>query len=354
MFTYPGNLHIHTRYSDGSGSIPGIAAAARSAGLNYIVITDHNTLRGLQEEGFYDGVAVLVGAEINHKKCHYLALNIKREVSSDEDNPQKVIDNVKNAGGLGFIAHPFEKGSRYLEGGASYPWDCWPVFNFTGLEIWNYCSQIRSEATSIPRIAGWYIDKGRSSMMYSPPKECLALWDCYTASGKRVVAVGGSDAHAVRRKILGISMEIFSYTFLFRTINVYLVLKEPLKDVFHRAREQIYTALAGGNCYVSYDLLHPGKGFSFTVSKSNKAGFPVVMGDEIIMEDGLLLEVKAPSSRSIIRLLAGGLLVQQADGDQLQYRITAPGVYRVEVYYKSRLSLPRPWIYSNPIYIKER
>ena len=42
MFTYAGNIHIHSSYSDGSGSIEEIAKAAAKAGLDYIVITDHS------------------------------------------------------------------------------------------------------------------------------------------------------------------------------------------------------------------------------------------------------------------------------------------------------------------------
>jgi len=34
MFTYAGNIHIHSLYSDGSGTIEEIAASAAAAGLS--------------------------------------------------------------------------------------------------------------------------------------------------------------------------------------------------------------------------------------------------------------------------------------------------------------------------------
>lgn len=37
-------LHIHTRYSDGSGFVREIVATGREAGLDVLVISDHNTL----------------------------------------------------------------------------------------------------------------------------------------------------------------------------------------------------------------------------------------------------------------------------------------------------------------------
>ena len=46
------NLHMHTRYSDGSGSHKDIAQAAIKAGLDAVIVTDHNVLvQGL--EGYY-------------------------------------------------------------------------------------------------------------------------------------------------------------------------------------------------------------------------------------------------------------------------------------------------------------
>ena len=36
------NLHMHTRYSDGHGSHGDIAAAAMQAGLDAVIVTDHN------------------------------------------------------------------------------------------------------------------------------------------------------------------------------------------------------------------------------------------------------------------------------------------------------------------------
>jgi len=38
------NLHMHTRYSDGSGSHQDIAEAALKCGLDAVIVTDHNVL----------------------------------------------------------------------------------------------------------------------------------------------------------------------------------------------------------------------------------------------------------------------------------------------------------------------
>ncbi|MBI4929007.1 MAG: PHP domain-containing protein, partial [Anaerolineae bacterium] len=49
------NLHMHTTYSDGSGSHSTIAAAAMQSGLDAVIVTDHNVLvkgvEGYRQDG---------------------------------------------------------------------------------------------------------------------------------------------------------------------------------------------------------------------------------------------------------------------------------------------------------------
>lgn len=351
MYTYAGNIHIHSTHSDGTGTVEQIAAAAAATGLDYIIITDHETLRGLPGEGFHHGVALLVGVEFNSRSCHYLSLGLKEMIPSSEEQPQNIIDMVRFKGGLGFIAHPFEKGSPYVDGGTAYPWSRWPVFNFTGMEIWNYSSHWRGRATSIPRIIYWFLFNRKGAMSDGPSRECLQLWDCYTRSGHHVVGIGGSDAHAVRRKIAGIPVEVFPYKFLFRTINTYIHLEKPLSVEFPEAREQIYSALGEGRCYISFDQLHPGKGFLYYVSRGKFGKTVALMGSEISHEKGLYLNVYSQVRRSKIFLYRNGCPVFRSKGPELCYAVKSPGTYRVEIFHVSPLGRPRPWIYSNPIYI---
>ncbi|MDW8268737.1 MAG: PHP domain-containing protein, partial [Anaerolineae bacterium] len=40
------DLHLHTTFSDGVGTVEAVLEAARRAGLDIIAITDHDTLQG--------------------------------------------------------------------------------------------------------------------------------------------------------------------------------------------------------------------------------------------------------------------------------------------------------------------
>ena len=52
MHEYVVNLHMHTRYSDGHGSHQDIVNAAAQAGIDVVIVTDHNVLvKGI--DGYY-------------------------------------------------------------------------------------------------------------------------------------------------------------------------------------------------------------------------------------------------------------------------------------------------------------
>ncbi len=78
-----GVLHVHSTYSDGTGTVPEIAAAARANGLDFLLLTDHDTLaaRDRGEEGWHDAVLMLVGEEVSpRRENHYLAFGLERPI----------------------------------------------------------------------------------------------------------------------------------------------------------------------------------------------------------------------------------------------------------------------------------
>ena len=348
LYNYRGNIHVHSLYSDGSGSIGEIAADAAAAGLDYVIIADHQTLDGLPEESIRHGVTVIVGVEINRPHSHYLALGIKENILPHHEDPQQVIDQVNEAGGFGFIAHPFEKGSRYLEKGKAYPWKIWPVFGFQGFEIWNYTSHWRGRHPSLLKTLYWFLFD-RKGAMDGPPRETLQLWDCYNVHRGRTVGIGSSDAHAFPYNLGLFRVKVFTYRYAFTTINTYVVLEQPLSRDFEPAKKQILEALRIGSCYFSFDSLHQAGDFRCYAAAAQRA---VKMGGEVALEEKPALHVKAPSQRAQVRIIHNGRLIKKADAPELVFPLPGPGVYRAEVYFRPRLKEARPWIYANPVFVR--
>lgn len=350
MFTheYVGNIHIHSRYSDGIGGIDSIARSAAGAGLDFICLNDHDYMMEslpLGEEGFYGNVLVLVGMEIGRRYHHYLAYNIQEKVSSDNLEPQEVISQVNRQGGLGFLAHPFEKGMPFKERAIAYTWNDLTVKGYNGLCLWNFASRWKERIKGV--FHGIFFLSFKSQTLKGPSRETISFWDSQCQK-RRVIAVGGSDAHGSLFKLGPVSFIPLSYDFMFRAINIHLLLNRKISKDFKEAKKEIYEAMREGRLFIAHDRLSPANGFRFYFLSDD--GSDLIMGEEDYFHKGNLL-VELPDYGEI-RILKDGLIVKRLRGLETVYRARGRGVYRVEVYRRLPIFGWRPWIFSNPIYLR--
>ncbi len=343
MYDCVGSIHIHTRYSDGSGSIPEIAKSAEKAGLDFIIITDHNHLRGKPEEGYYGKVLVMVGSEINLECNHYLGIDIAEEIPPNDEVPQQVIDGVRNQGGIGFLAHPCEIGSPVYKNGKTYPWTDWEVTGFTGMDIWSYLSQWRDGISSIPK--GFYLYfNPHQAFRRGPHQASLEKWD-QLLRDRMVVGIGCSDAHAIKINLGPWKPVLSDYYTCFRCINTHLTLNKQLSGDLKSDKAVIKQALQSGRCFVGYNFFKSAKGFRFV---AESRGHIINMGERTPAK-GTVLKVDTPSKAKVV-LVKDGRPYLQNTGQKHRFRQLKPGIYRVEAYHRHGLGY-RAWIYSNPIYL---
>jgi len=74
------------------------------------------------------------------------------------------------------------------------------------------------------------------------------------------------------------------------------------------------------------------------------------MGQEAQFSPGILV-IKLPGY-GLTRIIKDGSLLQTEYGSGLSIKIHEGGVYRAEVLRKTPLFGWRPWIFSNPIYLR--
>ena len=347
-FEYVGNLHIHTTHSDGGGGVKEVTQAARALGLDFIILNDHSYLTQLhlEDQGYHKGILVLVGSEIGTSSHHYLAFNITHQVNDERYSPQEVIDAVNSQGGFGFLAHPFEKGMHFLQNNVTYTWRDWSVKGYAGICIWNFSSRWKENVKSFRHGIFHLIFKRYT--LKGPSKKTLSTWD-RLCSEERIVAIGGSDAHASSMKIGFIKLKPLSYRYLLNTINTHILTPSPLSGDVTNDKEIIYASLREGNCFIAHDGLHNAKGFGFSFHREeNKERLE--MGQKAKFYPGVLV-IKLPG-RGLIRILKDGSLFKTAHGSGLSINIHERGVYRVEVLRKTHIFGWRPWIFSNPIYLR--
>ena len=345
---YVVNLHVHTTFSDGTGTIEKVIAAAQAAGLDVLLLTDHDTLEARVKgyEGYHGSLLVLVGYEISGRHNHYLAFGSDHVPEYEWRRPQAFIDWVRDDGGIGFIAHPFEKGSPLSEGGRAYTWEDWSVHGFNGLEIWNHSSSWKARAMTYPRaVLHFFL---RTWTLLGPEPETLAKWDDF-GKKQRAVGVGGSDCHAFMARLGPFTFCIFPYEFAFRSINTHVLLPGPLSGNLETDQAAVIRALAEGACFVAHDRLHGARGFDFRLE--NNGGRRAGMGEEMEFKPGDAAAWRLPAPARA-RLIRDGRVAHTMKGEHGRVQLDAPGVYRLEADWPTRLFGPRPWIFSNPVYVR--
>ena len=220
---YVGSIHLHTSASDGAMSYHEVASVASDAGLDFLIVTDHNVFTGGMD-GWYGDVLLLVGEEVHDTKRipaanHYLALDIERHVPGDGASAQEVIDAVNAQGGFGFLAHPFEHSPPFTRE-PELPWVDWSATGYTGLEIWNYMSEFKSYVRDVGR-ALLYIYFPQAPMR-GPFQETLAKWD-ELLQHRKIAAMSGTDAHGNTYRFGPLRRQILPYEHCFRAVRNHII-----------------------------------------------------------------------------------------------------------------------------------
>jgi hypothetical protein len=352
-YEYAGNLHVHTRYSDGYGSHDEVALAGLQAGLDFVVTTDHNIwIDGIDGYRYLGDrrLLLLAGEEVHDRSSHpqrnhLLVYEARRELSTLAGDPQALLDSVQHTGGLAFLAHPADQAAPLFRQPA-LPWTDWDVSGYTGLELWNFMTEFKSRLSSLPHAL--YYSYRPTDVGRGPASTVVARWDRLLGAGKKVFAIGGADAHAIPVRLGPLKRTLFPYTFLFGAVNTHVLTDAPLTGHVENDRRILMENIKRGHMFIGYDLPAPTRGFRFTAGGDGRSAG---MGEIIRSRFGITLQAHLPQRADIRLLRNGNTLKIWQDTQAFVHTTPDPGVYRVEVsiYYKGRT---RTWIVSNPIFVE--
>jgi len=100
------DMHVHTDYSDSTGSVEEVIEAAKNRGLDGIAITDHETLQGAEVAmNMQNDLMIIPGEEVKTHRGEILAFGIKEPISR-RLLIEEAICKVHLQNGLVFIPHP--------------------------------------------------------------------------------------------------------------------------------------------------------------------------------------------------------------------------------------------------------
>ncbi len=340
LYEITGAVHIHSVYSDGTQTIPEIAKTADELGLDFLLFSDHQTLQPKKDglEGFYGKTLVLIGYETSDllDTNHYLIYRTLEIVPGI--TAQAYTEGTAKMSGLGIIAHPFEK--RDPQGQyPPYPWTAWDCRHFDGIEIWNQLSE-------------WMEGLGKWNKLYrfihplhstvAPPVEALQKWDELSAE-RKVFGIAGIDAHSFEVRVMKIfKVRIFAYKIMLKSLRNHLILTEPFpRNDFKRAEYLLFDALKSGRFFMSNFRRGDAAGSRFWA----EAGGEVYQMGDTVPSQNAHLKAELPTIADIM-VIHNGKEVFRVLSDSLDYAVTAPGIYRLEVSLSGK-----KWIYGNHFWV---
>ncbi len=235
---YRGDLHCHTHHSDAKGSLEDLVATARMQKLDFLAVTEHNTVSHLPflPQHTCEDLLLISGQEITTDYGHANVWGIDRWQEfrcRSQEEMRQVLEWARAQGALISINHPKEMGP---------PWTFRMEAEFDCIEVWQLA---------------WFMFNEQS----------LALWERLLREGHRLTAVGGSDYH----------QEPFT-----GELGV-LMLGTPCTWVYARELSQaaILAAIRAGRVFISKSPEGPHIDLS-AEAEGQKAG----IGDELFISPG--------------------------------------------------------------------
>ncbi|RLE52906.1 MAG: hypothetical protein DRJ30_07415 [Candidatus Methanomethylicota archaeon] len=109
------DLHVHTVYSDGSGTVEEVIRRALEKGLDGIAITDHNSIKGYFEAKkiLKEKIILIPGFEVKTEKGHILIYGLT-EIPEKNISYEELIEWVRKRRGIAILAHP-AAGRKYMK-----------------------------------------------------------------------------------------------------------------------------------------------------------------------------------------------------------------------------------------------
>lgn len=167
-----GDIHSHTEHSDGGVTVVDAIQRARASRLDFVALTDHNTISQNVIRPDDPGILVMPGMELTSYYGHTNFLGVHKPVEDWRcTSPMDVADKMAEARANGatiVINHPFQRS-------AGGKWQSGYDVAFDAMEIWNgHWSPLNADA--------------------------LAFWQERLVAGLVAPVTGGSDFHLKNRR----------------------------------------------------------------------------------------------------------------------------------------------------------
>ncbi|HEX6285558.1 MAG TPA: hypothetical protein VFZ71_11820 [Pyrinomonadaceae bacterium] len=325
---YKGVVHVHSFLGGhSSGTFSEIISAAQANRLHFVVMTEHTEkdfdTAAMTLQGMHGGVLFINGQETAAENGdRLLAL------------PEKV----------SIIAYPEE-------------FKNWETPGLHGVEVYNVYSNARKANPLVAFFDVLWSHRAYPDLLfglyYERPNESLKKWD-QALTRSKLTGLPGNDAHSnigvslrdsSGKTLAGIQLDPYTTSFRLVRLHVLLPRDKPLDQ------SSLLEAIKSGHCFIGFDLFGDPSGFTFEAQSPSETK---IQGDEIPLQTDLRLKIFTPVKSRILLFKDGSVILNESGVTTKEIVVTERGVYRVEVYVPQveQVIGEKPWIISNPIYVK--
>jgi hypothetical protein len=326
-----GAWHVHTTRSDGLGTLDEVLKAARAAGLQFVVVTDHNVLAP-EDAGWHDGVLVIEASEASSRFGHVVAVGLPRVLTLEERGGEP-LEAIAALGGEAVLAHPFH---------ARRPWSGWERAPWRGIEVvsndtsWGEITVGRGWGRILPGLLALPFDAARTVVDLVPathreqavldaaprPEQPQARRQDGSPAPPRVLLCS-ADAHGYP-----------SYRAAFEAFSMHV----PVRASGNAAADAraVLAALLDGRATCVFDGVAPASGVRLAQAPGG----------------GLRLTGDGAFEGAEALLWRGGAVVGSARGEAGGFGFDCPGGCGPGIYRAVATRGGRPWLFTNPVVIE--
>jgi hypothetical protein len=346
-----GLIHLHSEYSgDAQGSYEELAEAAGEHSLDFMIITDHNNTKAIEDgkEGIYGKTLVMTGVESTRQEGYLLGLGITGYQTARADPTGAFLSQTADQGGFVVMAHARN---------SHWPWKGSIDSRMSGIEIIDFADQIYDASLSCKIMAALSFPVNRLYAflaLYHRPRSVIGLWDAVSAQ-RPFVGIFASDIHQ--------NLRIFKKRFKFPkakdlmpfALN-HLICPRGLSGDFQADRKMVFSAIRSGCLFMAVDVLGDARGFMFSAEQD---GVSATMGGVLKAGKETSFNVTLPALKSQrklhIEVYRDGKKIITSPACSFEFQSSLPGSYRVEILVEMPtfwgFGRQMTWIFSNPIYL---
>lgn len=328
-----GAWHVHTTRSDGRGTLDEVVRAAREAGLQFVVISDHNVLAP-EDQGYRDGVLVVEATEASTRYGHVVAVEVPRALSVEEreGDPLRAIAAL---GGRAVIPHPLHP-RRPFTGWGTGPWK--------GFEV------VSNDSSWYAVLDGRELGRAARALAYLPWDRARAVVELFGDLGPErsrfdeELRAGREPGGPRPAKVLLCSADAHGYPSYEAAFEAFsMAVPVTLSGDATADARGVVDALLDGRAACVFDGVAAASSVSLSADPDGRAFLLAIDAPELGRARFALLRDGSPVSRVAAPTGGGAVEVRLPCGEGS----CPPGDYRVEGSWDGR-----PWIFTNPVTIE--